>query len=453
MPLAAILTRLGVARPNRARIRKHHFEEITASKWSSLQGANVVILKEKEQKLKLLSIEQLYESLPFELSSEDCLFKIPLQPIYLLDKNDRWVKLKRIAKYYAPRCRLYLVRTETGQQVILNEDQYIMTLQGKQLARLLSRDTKLFLASEIKIPSVKKELNLINLFANSAISGSKYNIFAEKKFSLLELQRQFYNQDKNVINVDNCFISAYGRKYRRSAILSLTPGLGWLLGLFICNGFSCSDHLELYCPDELYSQAINYLKNLGIEYSGRKRQALINIFDPFIKDLFVGIWQVGPRNRSLPAEIIGYNQDFLKGAIAGIIDSSAYLLNDIISIKSSSITLINQLNIILQLLGFATQLKQGKVIRSTEAEVQILRNWTLSFRKKEDISLPSLKYNGVYSTDISQLKKSFTRISDIRFLSTSNQVIYEIETESHTYLANSILLVAKEQNLNIKIIS
>jgi hypothetical protein len=454
MPLTAILMRLGVTGQNRARIRRHRSEETATNKWSSLQGANIIILKE-EQKLKLLSIEQLYKSLPFELSSENCFLKVPLQPIYLLDKNGKWVRLKRIVKYYTTHCRLYLVRTETGQQVILNEDQCIMTLQGKQLARLLSRDTKLFLVSEIKIPSTQKELNLINLFVNSAISGSKYNIFTERKISLLELQRQFYNQEEKAIKVNDCFISAYGRRYRRSAVLTLTSSLGWLLGLFICKGFSQSDHLELYCPAELYNQAVNCLKNLGIGYSSRRRQALINILDPFIKDLFVGIWQVGPRNRSLPAEIISYNQDFLKGTIAGIIDSSAHLLNDRVCIKSSSITLINQLNILLQMLGFTTQLKQEKVIRTTETTVQVLRNWTLSFYKEENITLPSAKYNSLHSTNFSSFKKSFTRISDIQFLSISNQVIYEIETESRTYLANNIWLATKAEQAaeNIKVIS
>lgn len=195
-------------------------------------------------------------------------------------------------------------------------------------------------------------------------------------------------------------------------------------------------------------------QNTIIEKSGIVNCNVLSVSSPVLVRLLSDIFKIGhlAQNKTMPINIYEYNKNFAIGIIEGLIDSDGTVTSDkAFCIRTSSRTLNMQLSDILRTLGYGVSnitmkskfgcndLIQTKyqIFGVTFAERQNTPDLKLSYKlgKSEKHSNKYAKYN----TDKWVTVTNLELIDNEKFLE-KNEYIYDITTESHTFICNNILV-------------
>lgn len=195
-------------------------------------------------------------------------------------------------------------------------------------------------------------------------------------------------------------------------------------------------------------------QNTIIEKSGTANCNVLSVSSPVLVRLLFDIFKIGhlAQNKTMPINIYEYNKNFAIGIIEGLIDSDGTVTSDkAFCIRTSSRTLNMQLSDILRTLGYGvsnTTMKSKfgcndliqtkyQIFGVTFAERQNTPDLKLSYKlgKSEKHSNRYAKYN----TDKWVTVTNLELIDNEKFLE-KNEYIYDITTESHTFICNNILV-------------
>ncbi len=415
-------------------------------------GDSVVVTKRDGEGKGLRPLKQLYGDLPFEMEAEPGVWvKKPLAPIYVLDKDNSWTRITQLTKKARSGKRMLTVRTADGKQQVVTADHPMITERGILPCFELKNGDKLQteLSASIR-PAFAKGLRFINLveqFAQAAVPNTNYYVAMEEKVSLASVQRQAFAGSARLNDFGGAYIEpADTNRLSRPATMELTPELGWLLGLYIAKGQATETGLSFSADPVIADVLINNCAALGVEVEQRHSSNRLVINDVVLKDLFINVWGAGTSagEKQLPAQIVSYHEDFIQGIAGGIIDGMAKIDDSCLSLRSTSASLINQLAYLLEWLGFepvATEAGGMGSVSNLDGKTVTRQypSWGLTFARVAGIELPSVKYPQASTVSGERPATPGTvEIVDISQANIPDEYIYDITTESHTFMCNGI---------------
>jgi ribonucleoside-triphosphate reductase (formate) len=415
-------------------------------------GDSIVVTKKDGEGKALGSIKQFYEHLPFELNAEPGVWvKKPLAPIYVLDKDNNWTRVKQLTKKARNSKQMIFVRTGDGKQQVVTFDHPMITQRGIiQCAELKVGDRLSTEGSVAVRPAAAGGVGYINLveqFTQAAVPNTRYNVWLEEKVSLASVQRQAFAGDARLHDFSTAFIGpAQKTRWCRPATMKLTPQLGWLLGLYIAKGQQREQGLVFSCEGEVKERLTQVCRALGADLQAPSGSNWAIVNDVVLRDLFINVWEVGesPSDKKLPRQIIGYRHDFVKAVVAGIVDGEGAVNGDSITLRAGSAALINQLSYVLEWLGFNSSAHEPGApmgtVRSQNGQTTIKPYpvWGLNFIRQADIELPSIKYGEAACGQNQAIAAGDVEVTHVRPVEIGDEFIYDITTESHTFMCNGI---------------
>ncbi len=416
-------------------------------------GDSTIITKRDGEGRALRSIKHLYEDLPFEINAEPGVWvKKPLAPIYVLDKDENWARISQLTKKSRSGKKMMFVRTADGKQQVITADHPMITEQGVVPCFELKVGDRLQTENSVEVrPAFAKGIRFINLveqFAQAAVPNTNYNVWLEEKVSLAVVQRQAFVGNARLNDFSGAYIEpTQTNKLSRPATMELTKELGWLLGMYVAKGQTSKQGLVFACDGVTKDVLINTCGGLGVDVEHRQSSNKLEINDIVLRDLFINVWEVGEsgREKKLPPQIISYHQDFIKGVAGGIIDGSGKLEGDRVTVRATSAALINQLTYLLEWLGLEPEAEEPGGMGSVtsldgKTIIQSHPAWGLSFYKVAGVELPSLKYQqAVCGTAERSVKEAGSvEVTYISEASIPDEHIYDITTETHTFMCNGI---------------
>ncbi|XOB46653.1 MAG: anaerobic ribonucleoside-triphosphate reductase [Candidatus Nealsonbacteria bacterium] len=424
-------------------------------------GREVVIAKLNNQ-IKLVSFKDLYDELgqtEVLLNEKDeALAKYP-ENLYVLDKNG-WTKVKRLVRKKKEREMLF-IKSEQGRSIIVTDNHpFIIRRNGKE-TEIESKDVKekedfVFSAH---IPSLVSKENLFSkryLFLAEELLKNNYQKFFLEGFEWQDFLKNWRGSSKveGTLSTSNSANSLDNK-------LELTEDLGYLVGIFITEGHYDAWRLVISNDDEEIIKRIRGIcASLGVRSYMREneeRTKQIAISSSTLKLVFEKIFKIKAlnRNKNLPLDVLNYNIDFIKGLIAGIIDGDGTVdpkdkshASSQILIRVVSRTMLEQLAILLQFLGIigrsgaSTEDIGKKNIFKGKEIIQNYPLYRLSFSKKSGVDFPSFKYQKAKTAKKHWRaeKYDWNKVLNNKFTTIADDTIFDITTESSTFLANGLLV-------------
>jgi len=421
-------------------------------------GKEVVIAKLKGE-IKLLSLENLYEEIcepEILLNEKDEAFAKYPKDLYVLDKNG-WTRVSRLVRKKKDR-EMRFIKSKQGQSIIVT-DNHPFIIKEK-----LEEPEKEIEAQKVKIKNhLILSCHIPSLLSNENLFFKKHIYIAEElvkrnyeNFFLEGFEwRDFIENWRGSLKVEGT-VSTSNSANSLDNKLELSENLGYLVGFFIAEGNYDSWRLCLTASEnEIIKKIQRICAQLGVraylnEKEGETKRISIN--SSTLKLVFEKVFQIKPlsQNKNLPFDILTYNLDFIKGLIAGIIDGDGSIGTEKtqIIIRVASRTLLEQLAILLQFFGIvprtgATTKDIGK--KNLFKGKEIVQNYPLyrlSFSKKEGIDFPSFKYQKAKPAKKHWRSEEYgwNKVLNNETTTIPDNFIYDITTESHTFLCNSLFV-------------
>jgi hypothetical protein len=409
--------------------------------------------------IKLLSLENLYEEISepeILLNEKDEAFAKYPKDLFVLDRKG-WTKVLRMVRKKKDR-EMRFIKSEQGQSVIVTDNHPFIVKENSETSE-----------KEIEAREVQVKNHLIlSCHIPSLLSDEK--LFFKKHIYLAEelLKRNYENFFLEGFDWKD-FIKNWGGSLRVEGTIStsnsansldnkleLTEDLGYLLGFFIAEGNYDSWRLRITTSEkEIIEKIQRICTRLGVRSYVKEKEGEtkdISINSSTLKLVFEKIFQIKPlsKNKNLPFDILTYNLDFIRGLIAGIIDGDGSLSTEKtqIIIRVTSRTMLEQLAILLQFFGIVPRtgastkdIGKKNLLRGKEI-IQNYPLYRLTFSKKENVDFPSFKYRKAKPAKKHWRSEDYgwNRVLNNEITTIPDKFIYDITTESNTFLCNSLLV-------------
>lgn len=241
--------------------------------------------------------------------------------------------------------------------------------------------------------------------------------------------------------------------------LPLTEDIGWLIGMYLAEGYNQRGQLTIYqyggVSNPIYNKVVEVCQKNHIpykiyeEHGVRLKNGEYNWEKKFLtisKGAFA--WE-----KCLCEDFIHFNKKFLNGILAGIIDGDGTVsFNKKVLIRMTSRTLINQIKAYglangVYFAGNAPYIQKAKgviqqkhIIYSANADMNQNKEWFLS--------LPSLKVQNLFSCFEYDPKFSNgfvfntgeVPVKNAQIINEADNVVYDLSTDSHRFVCNGILI-------------
>lgn len=254
--------------------------------------------------------------------------------------------------------------------------------------------------------------------------------------------------------------------------LELTSELGWLVGMYLAEGYEQGGQLSIcQSPDaspKEYARVLEILDKIGIPYkkydtsnsfgdSDIKERRTIrlkngdNNWEKKLKKIFAG---KHCNEKRLCPDYCHFNDDFLRGLIAGLIDGDGTIgQNRQCMIRMTSRTLINQIREIGLHFGvfFGSRLPyiQSQNAKIKQTKPMYSANVNMNRNREFFLSLPSIKIQEKFTHfdyDEKFAAKNYVcefgdiDVRDVEKTYKPSAVVFDLTTESHTFVCNNILV-------------
>jgi len=412
-------------------------------------GKEVVIVKYKG-KLMVTSFEDLYGFLPEEeyvLNEKEGAFAKHPEDLWVLDKNG-WTKVTRVVRKRKNR-PMRFIKNRGGRSVIVTDDHPMITEKGEKHAREVKEEDALYTVNLERLLARENLFKLDKIDLLSEILKRKDNLNEKIYFNGITIEEFEFDEEDGLLHT---------LTFSAPRFVPLNEDMGYFVGFVLAEGYLSYDEDTPRCISVVQSD-----QKILIELNERLRKCgffgcitrkgkffELRVRNPFLRFLFEEIFGIRPgsRNKSLPREILHYNKEFLKGLIAGILDGDGSIDSNktTFSIRIASRSLLESLAVILSLLGFTPRDRniegQGSIRIYEGREIrQRYPIYGLSFRKLEDIELPSSKYREAKASSRAwhdEGRDEWHRVLNYEETEIPDEYIYDITTESGTLIVNGM---------------
>ncbi|MCD6505714.1 ribonucleoside triphosphate reductase [Candidatus Poribacteria bacterium] len=413
-------------------------------------GHEVVVAKIHGE-VKLLSFKQLYDMIPkppLPLNEADRAYvKYPKDDLYVLDKGG-WTKVLRVVSKRKDRSMRF-IKNRGGRSVIVTDNHPMITERGEKRALDVGYNDKLF------------TVDLTRLLSHE-------DLFSIKTLDLLSLIRE-HNWEGDKVYFNGVPIEEIDEDTSQDGILhtltfsapryiNLTEKFGYFVGFAIAEGFLSYDvgsseriTISQVEREPLLRANQGLLENriFGCITKRNDGRYELCVKNPFLRFLFDRIFLIQPKSRykTLPADILRYALPFVKGVIGGLIDGDGSIntCNTTLSVRTSSRTLLEQMSVVMELLGFVPRDRavEGQGNTRIYKGGEIIQRYPLygvSFRKI-DVDLPSEKYRKAglsMKAWHDEDKDEWHKVINNDPVEIPDDMIYDITTESGTLVVNGM---------------
>ena len=430
-------------------LRQIEEHEIYVHDESSLKpytyGASEGIVVYKNGKKILTTFENLYNSYTeieeFLLDEENNVYVKYPKDLYIEDKNEK-VIIKRIIRKDRHR-DLVLVKTKNGESLIVTDNHPLIT----------------------DISDINNTTEAINSFGKYQFK--KDTEFVDKNFTI-DVEKEF-----NLENYGSYCISNVndGKKVEGiKPIIELNDKLGYAIGFFIAEGSYSENFIDITQNDKnVLKKVASYIyETTGISgkiyqdtcpsHNERNIKHKLQYNSIFMRDLLINYFGILPHasRKNLPTNIYETNTNFINGLISGIIDGDGSIgihnkdkgnHTGNISIRLASRSLISQLSILLRSFGFGISVsyqEQNELAFGSFSSNYPIFGVGFGLTGSLDFNL-SFKVNNNRDiiTKKTRYKKEISEISEVKIIKNKSYLdnyIYDITTESETFLCNNLIV-------------
>lgn len=244
--------------------------------------------------------------------------------------------------------------------------------------------------------------------------------------------------------------------------MPLNGETGWLVGMYIAEGYNakgqCCICQSKEASPEQWDKLIMLLDKYKIPFKTYRNDMIIRLnngdmnWNKNINSIVDGKYAFG---KKFCKELTHFNDNFLKGVLAGIIDGDGTIANNsTCMIRMASRTLINQIREIGLHFGvfFGARIpyiEKQNMTSFSQRNTIYSANVNMNRHKEFFESLPSIKIKKSYtnfSYDPKYDSSGFTEIfGEVRAnksceVEIHSDVVYDMSTESHTFICNNVLV-------------
>lgn len=390
-------------------------------------------------KYLLLPLDLLYSIVDEEdvlVDSNNIVYQKTPWHLYVKDNNNSWTAVTKLTKKKRHR-PLVRVKTAFGEDLVVTDNHPMIvdidniedTIQAKDClnCKQFRADTKLKFRG-------KTQLDLLSILPTW-------------------------------INASDCFI-----KYQQtvlSRIININRELGYIIGFFVGDGGynNTSKHLEFTQKEKSVLDNINSMIFRVFGIAGNVRRGSGNCSDKYvltlanhyIYELFRGFFKIQDKaqNKTLPYNILEFNEEFAKGCLEGLIDSDGTIKEEDcnINIRLASRACILQCTYLFRHFGYSVGNSIQSLpfsnnssyntnytiwgINATKRETSVDLNGSFKVREKlVNTKCKSLKYKSSGYCNVTSVEK----IEKESAFYGLNEYIYDITTDTHTFVSNNILV-------------
>jgi anaerobic ribonucleoside-triphosphate reductase len=411
------------------------------------------IIARTNDKIFLTSFQNLYEKLNYDedlLSEKDDAWAKYPDDLEVLDKEG-WTKVKRVVKK-AKNKPMRFIKNEGGRSVIVTED-HPMVLGDEIFKEAKDVKTEQDSLLTIDIPTLLKKEKLFSkkhiFLAEELYNNGIFDFFIEG------MPFEEYNKYSDKLDIDGV-ISTSNNADALPNKIELTENLGYLIGFYLAEGSIGPHRISISQKDTVENQQIikklqKAAYELGCRLYSLKKDGFIDlriVNTTFVKYLLEKTFNIKgtSKEKHLPDEILNYNQDFVEGVLAGVIDGDGSITTSKTSlvVRIASRTMLEQMSTVMNILGFTVRDRNLEGVGSTRYynDRQIIQYYPLygiSFRTIEK-TLPSFKYNSAEASSRAWRAEGsgWHKILNNETTEIADDYIYDITTETHTLVVNGM---------------
>lgn len=348
--------------------------------------------------------------------------------LYVADRNENWTRVTAITKKKRHR-DLYRIKTSFGEDIVVTDNHPLIT----------------------NIDNIEDTTPAVN-----SLGKNQYKEYQKLKFkgdNIIDLAEIL-----NDAEIYDSFVRYDRHELKR--FIKLTEEFGYVIGFFIGDGNynNNTGYLNFTQKDQSILHKINNIlfdttsKAGVVRYHSDRNIYTLEVRSRGLFKLlknFFGI-QDKAQGKTLPINILEFNEDFAKGIVEGIYDADGTANYNQLWLKLASRAAILQVAELMRYFGYSV----GNGIQSVPFENTGYKTnyslWTIGCSRREESipmdmsfkwknvgiskSTPKYKINGeVKITNVQKIE------SNDSFLF-QNEFIYDITTETHTFILNNIVV-------------
>jgi len=358
----------------------------------------------------------------------DIVFQKYPDNLYVSDKNHTWVKVTTITKKKRHR-DLYRIKTSFGEDIVVTDNHPLIT----------------------DLNNIEETTPAIDSLGKSQYKEHQKIEFKGRQ--ILDLATIF-----DTCEVYESFIRYDKHELKR--FINLTEEFGYVIGFFIGDGnfnnntgylnFTQKDVSLLNKINSLLFDAtgkagtVRYHCDRNIHTLEVRSRGLFNLFKNFF-----GI-QDKAQGKTLPINILEFNEDFAKGIVEGLYDADGTINYHQIWLKLASRSAILQVAEIMRYFGYSVGNGIQSIPFSNTGYKTNYSLWTLGCSRRMDSTPMNLSFkwkNSVISESTPKYKfDGEVKITNVQKIEENdsflyqNEFIYDITTETHTFILNNIIV-------------
>lgn len=362
------------------------------------------------------------------VDSENIVYQKLPDNLFVKDSNGEFVRVTHITKKKRHR-DLYRIKTCFGEDLVVT-DNHPLIISSNIDDTIQAKD------------SIGKEQYKCDdvLYFNGQTEIDLYDVLSKG-----DVYDNFIRYDKHLLK----------------RILKLDEKLGYIIGFFIGDGnYNNNDrYLNFSQKDQTVLRKINeyIFDSFGtagyINYHSDRNIYSLELRCRSIFDLFMDYFKIQDKaqGKTLPINILEFNEDFAKGILEGLYDADGTVNYNQIYLKLASRAAIMQVSSLMRYFKYTT----GNGIQSLPFKDSEYHTnytlWTVGSSKTQesasfDLSFKWSKMKVQSGKGLKYRKQGWVNITNVQkiqendsFLS-QNEYIYDITTDSHTFCLNNIMV-------------
>lgn len=412
-------------------IYKHDESSFAGAVAPYTYSAKEVVRVRYNDTLLLIPFDMLYDIVTepeVMVDTTNIVFQKHPDDLYVADRNENWTRVTAITKKKRHR-DLYRIKTSFGEDIVVTDNHPLIT----------------------NIDNIEDTTPAVN-----SLGKNQYKEYQKLKFkgdNIIDLAEIL-----NDAEIYDSFVRYDRHELKR--FIKLTEEFGYVIGFFIGDGNynNNTGYLNFTQKDQSILHKINNIlfdttsKAGVVGYHSDKNIYTLEVRSRGLFKLlknFFGI-QDKAQGKTLPVNILEFNEDFAKGIVEGIYDADGTANYNQLWLKLASRAAILQVAELMRYFGYSV----GNGIQSVPFENTGYKTnyslWTIGCSRREESipmdmsfkwknvgiskSTPKYKINGeVKITNVQKIE------SNDSFLF-QNEFIYDITTETHTFILNNIVV-------------
>ncbi len=425
-----------------------HDLSMSLSGYSYYRNETVIVRQCSTGDQFCLALEQLFDTVDSPIESESG-FEIKYTKDYEVLDERGWTPIQRVLRHKTDKPLLSFNATH-GHSLIITDDHPSIVLVQENTVRCPNCEIRNVIKTRSGQRDTKRDYYRCKK-CNTTFSKEIENINTRSR-KLID--SRFVRQDNYIVTPE------FSLNTNIMTDMQLDEDDGWFIGLFLAEGWHYKHSIcfELKEGSSELKKLEDILKKKEIKYSKYIKKE--NIASITVADKKKAEWvsndlkiRKGSDNKNMPIRFLDMPDEIVGAMVSGIIDGDGVVRNDDewvdrVVIRLTSKTLLSQIQYWLRSKNVHSSLsnienygeREYRGVKIKPKKQLFMLNIHIPDVRKNLFS-QSLKINSVdfkYSKKVSKAR-TFSDMHNIKNIENDDEYVYDITTETHTFLCNGIL--------------